>query len=208
MKQPLIKSGNLNISVEVGVNKLTVDVQGHVFNVIEELSTEYLGSAIPRAVIMYAYSHELKRRLRQYVDNERKKYMAHWRYWATRWLKAKGMTDVKDNVESVVAQLFCSRSLMEQIELVLAVENQLLPAGKEYKTWRDFFLDEAIAGFVRKTGKEMFKLEIEQGINYTLMTDMESSLEFVANTLESIANGYREKGFAESKKLPSAPASY
>lgn len=193
----------MSFKVEVTVDKNTfeVKVEDYKLNVYDELGKELTPDVLKKSAWLAGIAHEVERRYTRFVEIEKREYMAHWKYWAHRWLAAKDMKETSENLKDTVAMLFGNCSINDKIKYIYAVEGRAFPAGKKFELWREFFNDMDIPQFIRDTGRDMYKVELEtpNSMTYDKAIDIDSRMLAIVNSLRTAAEGYKGKSFEENK---------
>lgn len=192
---------SFKVEVTVDKDKFLVEVEGYKLDVYDELGKELIPDVLKKSAWLAGIAHEVERRYTRFIKIEKRQWMAHWKYWAHRWLEAKAMKETSDNLKDVVAMLFGDCSIKNKVKYIYAVEGRAFPVGKKFEIWRDFFNDAEIPQFIKDIGRDMYRVELDtpNNMTYDKVIDIDSRMLAIVNSLRTASDGYRGKSFEESK---------
>jgi len=187
----------MKVEVNVSKDSLIVDVDGMILDVYGDLSKEMVEDVIRKSVWLSSISYEVKRRLTRFSEVEKKSYMTHWREWAIKWAKVKGLKDTQENINDCVAKIFGDILIKEKIRYLFDIRGMLRKDTDKFDTWGDFFNDDDISEDVKRMCKEMYKIEFEKKMNYEKVIELEARMATIVASLRDASVGYKMKSEQE-----------
>jgi hypothetical protein len=190
------KDSLIIVVYDVGNPKSIED--GVQLNVYDELGQEIVKDAVKKSVWLASVAYEINRRLYRLIEVEKKAYMAHWREWAIKWSKVKGMKDTMDIVDSCVSKIFGDCSIGDKVQFVFDIRG-VHKKNIKIEKWPDFFNNDDIDDAVKKICRDMYRLELEKKMTYDRVIDLESRMQTIVSSLRAAADGYKRKSEQEKQ---------
>lgn len=198
------KKRGMKVEVIVERERLVIDVDGFVLDVSEELGSESVEHAIKKSVWLYGVAYEIERRYNRFVGVEKKAFMGFWREWAIKWLRAKGMPDTMDLIDSTVARMFgeekrdrMDMKVNEKIGYLYDIARVFQGKRKSYSSLKEFLRDDEVSDNLKDLCREMYKLELEENMTYDRVIDTEARMFCLVRSLKTAAEGYGRIGSGE-----------
>lgn len=187
----------MKVEVDVSKDSLIIGIDGVEIDVYNDLSKEMVEDSIKKSIWLASIAYEVNRRLHRFVEIEKRSYMTHWREWAIKWTKVKGMKDTMDIIDSAVSKLFGDSSIKEKIQNVFDVRGMVKKDVDRFETWGKFFNDDDVSDVIKDHCRAMYRMELEKNMTYDKMVDLESRMTTIVSSLKIAADGYKRKSEQE-----------